>query len=31
MVNNQEPENRKYISSLQEEIDYLRDENHAKT
>ena len=31
MVNTQEPANRKSISSLQEEIDYLREENHAKT
>ena len=30
MVNSQEPANRKSISSLQEEIDYLREENHAK-
>ena len=27
----QEPANRKSISSLQEKIDYLREENHAKT
>ena len=31
MVNSQKPANRKSISSLQEEIDYLREENHAKT
>ena len=31
MINNQEPANRKYISALQEEIDYLREENHART
>ena len=31
MRNTQEPANRKSISSLQEEIDYLREENHAKT
>ena len=31
MPNTQEPANRKSISSLQEEIDYLREENHAKT
>ena len=31
MVNTQELANRKYISSLQEEIDYLREKNHAKT
>ena len=31
MVNTQEPSNRKSISSLPEEIDYLREENHAKT
>ena len=30
MTNTQEPGNRKSISSLQEEIDYLREENHAK-
>ena len=31
MVNTQEPANWKSISSLQEEIDYRREENHAKT
>ena len=31
MVNTQEAANRKSISSIQEEIDYLREENHAKT
>ena len=31
MVNTQKPANKKSISSLQEEIDYLREENHAKT
>ena len=31
MVNTQEPANKESISSLQEEIDYLREENHAKT
>ena len=31
MVNTQEPAKRKSISSIQEEIDYLREENHAKT
>ena len=31
MANTQEPANRKSISSLQEEIDHLREENHAKT
>ena len=31
MVNTQELTNRKSISSLQEEIDYLREENQAKT
>ena len=31
MVNTLEPANRKSISSLQEEIDYLQEENHAKT
>ena len=31
MANTQEPANRKSISSLQEETDYLREENHAKT
>ena len=31
MRNTQEPANRKSVSSLQEEIDYLREENHAKT
>ena len=31
IVNTQEPANRKSISSLQEEIDYLQEENHAKT
>ena len=31
MTNTQEPANRKSISSFQEEIDYLREENHAKT
>ena len=31
MTNTQEPTNRKSISSLQEEIDYLQEENHAKT
>ena len=31
MTKTQEPANRKSISSLQEEIDYLREENHAKT
>ena len=30
MTNTQEPANRKSISSLQEEINYLREENHAK-
>ena len=31
MTNTQEPGNRKSFSSPQEEINYLRDENHAKT
>ena len=31
MANTQESANRKSISSLQEEIDYLREENHLKT
>ena len=31
MTNTQEPAKQKSISSLQEEIDYLREENHAKT
>ena len=31
MVNTQEPANRKSISSLHEEIDYLREQNHSKT
>ena len=31
MVNTQEPANRKSVSSLKEEIDYIREENHAKT
>ena len=31
MTNTQEPANRKSISSLQEEIDYYSEENHAKT
>ena len=31
MTNTQEPANRKSISSLQEEMDYLREENHVKT
>ena len=31
MTKNQEPVNRKSILSFQEEIDYLREENHAKT
>ena len=31
MVNTQELANRKYISSLQEEIDFLREKTHAKT
>ena len=31
MVNIQQPANRKSFPSLQEEIDYLREENHAKT
>ena len=31
ITNTQEPANRKSMSSLQEEIDYLREENHAKT
>ena len=30
MTNTREPANRKLFSSLQEEIDYLREENHAK-
>ena len=31
MTNTQEPGNRKSISSLQEEKDYFREENHEKT
>ena len=31
MTHTHKPANRKSISSLQEEIDYLREENHAKT
>ena len=31
MTNTQEPANRKYISLFQEQIDYLQEENHAKT
>ena len=30
MTNTREPANRKSISSLQEEINYLREENHGK-
>ena len=30
MLNTQEPANKKSISPLQEEIDYLREENDAK-
>ena len=31
MVNTQKPANRKSISALQEEIDYVREENHGKS
>ena len=31
MTNTQEAANRKSISSLQEELDYLREKNYAKT